>query len=205
MSALHCRSQGRAYIDQQNAGLLSLFFTPPWPSQAQCNAFAQSREGGDVPFEVMLQGGSSYTVCCNGSIYQFRKPEARIDVNLINHARSIYVDFEPPTMEELRFGPLFVYRMSDMLANAVFYDAPNAVSARRTTHEGRVALRGIVRSVARFVQFLSPAPVKRSSANIRGNKKKTDFLPRASTTDRLASTNGPEPSCRASTRPSWRG
>lgn len=158
MSALYSRSQGRAYVDHQNAGFLSRFFTLPWPSQAQCNAFAQSTEGGNLPFEVMLQGRSSYTVCCNGSIYQFRKPEDRIDVNLINHARSIYVDFEPPTVEELRLGPLFVYRMSDMLANAVFYEAPNPVSARRTTHDGRVALRGTVRSIARFVQLLSLLP-----------------------------------------------
>ncbi len=141
-----------------NVALLTRFFVIYWPTQQECNNFANERENQHPYIQptVVRQGRTSYTIKCRGVIYQFRKPEHELKLNLIDQARTIYGSFVPATPKQYKLGPFFVYRLPDATTNAVLYESTRVVVESRTDY-ACCELRGALRGLAKFVILLSRA------------------------------------------------
>lgn len=85
------------------------FFAEGWPSQDQCNAYAQSTfsDTGSIQ-RNFRQGANSYTVKRDASIVQFRKEKLTRDK--IDLAAAPYLGHVPIILEETRFGKFWVYK-----------------------------------------------------------------------------------------------
>lgn len=82
-------------------------------TQEQCNAEAQRLTGSSVS-PTPSQGGSSYTVESGGLVVQFRPPNSRLDIDMLQMIESAYHGFVPRHEEQGQFGDLHVYTMNNM-------------------------------------------------------------------------------------------